>query len=66
MLAKTANRSAAGMLNEFGHRPATWRPPAGNSSICPPRGHSTLWSAVQDPTSVALSAPPDEWLLEHG
>jgi len=68
VLAKTANRSVVGMLNEFGHLAATWRPSAGNlldlslrlaTVPCGP-----LYKTHIDPLhAVAVAA--DEWILEH-
>ncbi len=64
--APPANRSVVGMLNEFGHLAATWRPSAGNlldqslrlaTVPCGP-----LYKTHVDPRG-ALAA--DEWILEH-
>lgn len=68
VLAKTANRSVVGMLNEFGHLAATWRPSAGNlldqslrlaTVPCGP-----LYKTHVDPRG-AVAAAADEWILEH-
>lgn len=68
VLAKTANRSVVGMLNEFGHLAATWRPSAGKlldlslrlaTVPCGP-----LYKTHLDPRG-AVAAAADEWTLEH-
>lgn len=68
VLAKTANRSVVGVLNEFGHLAATWRASAGNlldlslrlaTVPCGP-----LYKTHIDPRH-ALAAAADEWILEH-
>lgn len=67
VLAKTANRSVVGMLNEFGHLAATWRPSAGNlldqslrlaTVPCGP-----LYKTHVDTRGAVAAA--DEWILEH-
>lgn len=68
-LATTASRSAVGVLNEFGHLAATWRPSAGNlldlslrlaTVPCGP-----LYKTHVDPRG-AVAAAADEWILGHG
>ena len=58
VLAKTANRSVAGMLSEFGHLAATWRPSAGNLLDLSLRWPLCPVARCTGPTSTRFTPPP--------
>lgn len=67
-LAKTANRSVVGVLNEFAHLAADWRATSGNLVDLSVRlAHvpcGPLYKTYVDP-SRAVSAAADQWVLGH-